>query len=128
MVGVEFETRRRLSRQLPQLCLLQVFRVCEVFNLVLSDLRETSEGTSGGLGHSVFWGPGGPHPQSQVPLLSNQCPKFYMRLDESVISTYIIILQTPQLNLRSSLKLQEASDYLGAILEAFYLYVTQAER
>lgn len=51
MVGVEFETRRRLSRQLPQLCLLQVFRVCEVFNLVLSDLRETSEGTSGGLGH-----------------------------------------------------------------------------
>lgn len=49
---------------------------------------ETSEGTSGRLGHSVFWGPGCPHPQSQVPLFSNQCPKFCMRLDESVVSTY----------------------------------------
>lgn len=105
MVGVDFENRHLLSRQLPQLCLLQVFRGCEFFKLVLSDLMETSEGTSGRLGHSVFWGPGHPHPQSQVPLLANQCPKFYMRLDESVISTYIIILQTPQLHLRSSLKL-----------------------
>ena len=50
MVGMGFEN----SRQLPQLCLLRVFRVSKFFKLVLSDLRETSEMTSGILGHSVF--------------------------------------------------------------------------
>lgn len=54
MVGVDFENRHLLSRQLPQLCLLQVLRVANFFKLLLSDLREISERISGRLGHSIF--------------------------------------------------------------------------